>query len=204
MDLLYYYQQLIEIEINIYLQNVCKLWSSFSMTEIRKWRSLSRDEAPWLLETFTFLKYKYEENFILNVEVGEFSICGYVGDNVQCWKVCFNTNFNVKFLKCWSSRQSFYYFLVPFLHESFKVHFFYASCLLRSILDLFLQKFEPFMWLFKRFPLILFYSFFMTTNEKNGWHLIRRSVVCFFFSWELIVLLVLVKFAKLLHTNDLG
>ena len=63
------------------------------LTEIRKWRSLSRDEAPWLLETFTFLKYKYEENFILNVEFGEFSICGYVGDNVECWKVCFNTNF---------------------------------------------------------------------------------------------------------------
>ena len=37
-----------------------------------------------LVETFTFLKYKYGENIVLNVEIGEFSICGYVGDNLEC------------------------------------------------------------------------------------------------------------------------
>ena len=36
-----------------------------------------------LVETFTFLKYKLKKT-LLSVEIGECSICDYVGDNVEC------------------------------------------------------------------------------------------------------------------------
>ena len=54
-----------------------------SSTEQKKWRTF-RARCSELVETFTFLKYKYGENIVLNVEIGEFSICGYVGDNLEC------------------------------------------------------------------------------------------------------------------------
>ena len=65
---------------------------------------------------------------ILNVEI--------VGDNLEYWKVCFNTNFMRNLLSAELPGKNFnYHFSVPILHKSHKAELFYVSCLLRSILQ---------------------------------------------------------------------
>ena len=161
---------------NLHAKRLLIMKFSF-LTEIRKWRSLYRDEVSWLLETFTFLKYTFEENFILSAEFSGFSICGYVGDNVECWRVCFNTNFTWNFSSTEVPGSIFIIFQFLFSMKVLKWTSFMSHAYFDPPIS---AKVWTFYAVFKKIFTYFIPLCFVTTNEKNGWHLIHRSVVCFF------------------------